>query len=139
MSDQPALAEFLEARLAEDWEAATASITTVGDTWEASGSVVEIEGDTKGRSVFEWTVCFDEGAPSEAQADHIARHDPARVLREVAAKRRIMEFAEKVDALAETVFQEFSNHPEADGVALLKMLALPYADHPDFDPNWSTT
>lgn len=33
---------------------------------------------------------YDEGGRDEDQADHIARHDPARVLAEVAAKRAIL-------------------------------------------------
>lgn len=40
------------------------------------------------------TVVYDEGAPDENQAPHIARHDPARVLREVEVWRKILlEFA----------------------------------------------
>ncbi len=36
-------------------------------------------------------VTYDESAPSEAQAAHISRHDPARVLRWVKAARQILE------------------------------------------------
>ena len=38
-------------------------------------------------------VVFDEGAPSAEQAAHIARHDPARALREVAAMRKLIAYA----------------------------------------------
>jgi hypothetical protein len=34
-------------------------------------------------------VVYAEGYPTFAQAQHIARHDPARILREVEAKQRI--------------------------------------------------
>ncbi|MGH9252637.1 MAG: DUF6221 family protein [Acidimicrobiales bacterium] len=54
---------------------------------------------------------------SMADADHIARHDPARVSADVEAKRRIMKVAEF----------------ELD---ILELLALPYADHPDYDEAW---
>ena len=74
------LIDFIEARLAEDESAAQAA---GGDTWQIdSGSWLV--------SNSHGPVVYDEGKPSEEQADHIARHDPARVLREVAAKRAIL-------------------------------------------------
>ncbi|WP_127933425.1 DUF6221 family protein [Nonomuraea polychroma] len=71
---------------------------------------------------------------------HIARYDPARVLREVEAKRCIL------DALASDVAQ-FSGGVEqqkfaermatwAKAYAVLRLLALPYADHPDYQERW---
>lgn len=36
-------------------------------------------------------VTYDEGAPSEAQARHIAAHDPAFALADIAAKRKILD------------------------------------------------
>jgi hypothetical protein len=36
-------------------------------------------------------VVYDEGSPTDAEAEHIALHDPARVLAEVVAKRRILD------------------------------------------------
>lgn len=36
-------------------------------------------------------VVYDEGSPSEAQRRHIARHDPERVLADIAAKRAILD------------------------------------------------
>lgn len=81
-----ALVEFVEARLTDDERvalAATRNAWTV-DRWTNDHGV-------------EFTVVadYDMGAPafaikSGADAAHIARHDPARVLREVAAKRRIL-------------------------------------------------
>jgi hypothetical protein len=60
-------------------------------------------------------------------ARHIARWDPARVLAEVAAKRRIL-------GMVERTHRESDDYPGWEGAAL--HLALPYADHPDFDPAW---
>lgn len=54
-------------------------------------------------------------------AQHIARHDPARVLRECAAKREL------VDAW----------HDEHGGGHVLKTLAAVYSDHPDYRQEWS--
>lgn len=65
-------------------------------------------------------------------AGHIARHDPARVLAECEAKRRIIErqqlFAGAVDAADLSVLDELAG--------VLRLFALPYADHPDYDETW---
>jgi hypothetical protein len=85
----------------------------------------------------EWQV---EGA---ANLRHIARHDPARVLREVAAKRRVLErhtagwrgsgnpclgcnFGPQEDEFTEDI----EECPE------LRDMASVYADHPDYNPAW---
>ena len=60
--------------------------------------------------------------------DHIARHDPARVLADVAAKRAI------VAACAYNLEYEEYGHTLAERV--LRALALPYADHEDYKPHW---
>ena len=82
------LAKFLEARIAEDKLAALTACTGSGDRdWKA-----EPPGMAEGRiydSAGE-VVVYDEGSPTFAQAQHIARHDPGRVLREVDAKRKIL-------------------------------------------------
>ncbi|MFE2712261.1 DUF6221 family protein [Streptomyces mirabilis] len=57
---------------------------------------------------------------------HIARHDPARVLREIEAKRRI------VDRYA-----WLREHGDTGGTAwVLPLLALPYADRPGYREEW---
>lgn len=59
--------------------------------------------------------------------DHAERHTPARVLREVDAKRELLdEYIREIgdDAANETAQQ------------LGKLLALPYADHPDYREQW---
>src|SRR6266576_4463664 len=82
MSD---LVAFLRARVDED-EAAARLAAREGGTWTQDdpvrfpGAISSLGGQ----------VVYDEGAPDENQAPHIARHDPARVLREVEAKRAIL-------------------------------------------------
>lgn len=49
--------------------------------------------DTDGR-----IVTYDEGAPTEEQAIHIAANDPAAVLRRVAADRKLIALYEKARA-----------------------------------------
>lgn len=55
--------------------------------------------------------------------------DHSRVLAECQAKRRIIE------GVYETVMMGISGL----GPITLRMLALPYADHPDYDSSWSVT
>lgn len=54
---------------------------------------------------------------------HIARHDPARILRECGAKRRIVADFDQYD-------------PGEQGDMNLRSLASVYADHPDFRDDW---
>jgi hypothetical protein len=74
-------------------------------------------------------------------ADHIARHDPARVLRECEAKRRIVGAhpytddgghccADPQGGLGEEMYW---NEP----CPTLAALAAVYAEHPDYDESWS--
>ena len=69
-------------------------------------------------------------------AEHIARQNPARVLAEVEAKRRIL-----------AVHRPYVPEPDqaclgcAGGIMftscpVVRLLALPYADHPDYCDEW---
>ena len=61
----------------------------------------------------------------------VARKAPARVLREVEAKRRIIQ--EHVDQ----VEMDDPCVPIVAGERPLRHLAAVYADHPDYDPEWA--
>lgn len=72
-----------------------------------------------------------EYSDSAAEADerHIARHDPARVLREVEAKRRVVDR-----------YSWLREHGDTGDMAwVLPLLAAAYADHPDYRPEWAPT
>lgn len=86
----------------------------------------------------------DDGDPVNA---HIARHDPTRVLREVEAKRRILEqyeasleqskrFRQRAASGVESDAQKLQRSTESIRLLVLlgvvRLLALPYADHPDY-------
>lgn len=70
----------------------------------------------------------DRGAPERADAEHIARWNPARALAEVAAKRSVLTEIERILPVC-------IDPMTPAGVVALAM-AQPYADHPDFDPAW---
>ena len=70
--------------------------------------------------------------------EHMAEHDPARVLREIDAKRALLRRANGgVDYPhthpGEDDADHLSRHHD-DG--LLRLLALPYADRPGYKPKW---
>lgn len=64
---------------------------------------------------------------------HIARHDPARVLREAEAKRQRVDLAQQIASERGHPFWAYA------GEQLLKLEAAPYADHPDYRAEWSST
>lgn len=153
------IVEFLTARLDEDQAAAEAAGATrsgkiaswrvdcdcpgihVNDCYER-----RVEGDN--------ITIYDEGGHDEDQARHIARWDPARVLAEVAAKRRIVELhtsgsyrtyhCDNGDHIqewqCERAKEPYTEHRYCEVCSHecveLPLLAAPYADHPDYDTAW---
>jgi hypothetical protein len=131
------LIAFLAARLDED-EAAAMAATGTAWAWEATGdkdnswAVGYVEGEDgrplsgeigHGQGVVIDGVCESINGHL-ADAAHIARHDPARVLREVEAKRRILA-------------EHSGNHKCGwwiPGCPTVEALAAVYSDHPDYQP-----
>jgi hypothetical protein len=85
-------------------------------------------------------IVYDEGYPSEDEAEHIARHDPARVLAEVAAKRRILALHSEphlcpdVDGILGGGM--YSAYVTPDECPTVRVLALPYAGREGWNPTW---
>lgn len=115
------LVQWLRAQLDEDERIARA-VTTEG-VWRVGrshgGASVEGEG---------WTVA---GADALDGA-HIAAHDPARVLREIEAKRDLLRFAEGIHDHHET----FTTGVAARLEATLRLFAAAYADRPGYREEW---
>lgn len=105
------LVEFLTARLDEDEAVAR----------RADADRVHVDPDL---SVDAW-VCHDTGT-------HVGL-SPARVLAEVAAKRRIVEM------FSGNLHEKWDDGFEAEKmvVPILRTLALPYASHEDYDAGWA--
>ena len=123
------LTEFLLARLAEDEAAAKATLDEDGERWT--------------RGVLRYSVRFDSVVmlnesevvvveADEHVADHIARHDPARVLADVESKRRIVELARENTQRWEAGETQFL----PDDTACVLQLASVFADHPDYQEAW---
>lgn len=82
-------------------------------------------------------VVYDESTPSPEEAVHIAAHDPARVLREIDAKRKLL-----TDLLPDLQQADRSIEGEwgsSDDLAerMLRLLALPYADREGYREEWA--
>ncbi|MEU8279545.1 DUF6221 family protein [Microbispora bryophytorum] len=75
-----------------------------------------------------------------AQAAHIALHDPASVLADIAAKRKILDaLAPDIEAFSGEVAQADAAERMANwlrAVAVVRLLAEPYASHPDYREEW---
>jgi Family of unknown function (DUF6221) len=132
------LTAFLEARLAED--EATAREAAAGDQarWKATGDLepAVYVADGGPVAVGPWG-----GSLREDEAAHIARHDPARVLRDVAAKRAIL----AMHAEFWRLYRTFEQAGEPGSISLgraqglsdvLRQMAAVYASHPDYRAEW---
>lgn len=74
---------------------------------------------------------------------HIARHDPARVLREVDAKRQLLalhavDYRERPERVLGEVDDPFCAEcvGERYPCATIRLLALPYVDRPGYREEW---
>lgn len=139
MSD---IVEFLRARLDEDEAVARAAIIPAHDgpnaykphpelaEWLYDGDEVEYV-QTPEMLAHKYpdrlyVTADSEGLVPAVNGDvgpHIARHDPARVLREVEAKRVALDW--------------YLNDDDTVMSATVHAIAAIYADHPDYDAAWA--
>lgn len=86
------------------------------------------------------------GMSEDAQTIHVARHDPARVLREVAWKRHLLGFALAAFSQESKIGERPGRDPETNAYDkgradtarfMLRLLAMSWSSHPDFRAEWS--
>lgn len=144
------LIDFLTARLDDDERVARAASADGSDsygTWRSEH--IDGGGRAKIRDAERFCVIHDDGEFDGATADHIALHDPARVLREVEAKRRILDLhgcagrkvgegypADGFAWCATCGSGEEHEYPTPWPCVTLRLLALPHADHPGYREEW---
>ncbi|MBM4549356.1 hypothetical protein GS445_06580 [Rhodococcus hoagii] len=134
MSD---IVEFLRARLDEDEQTATAAVAaTFGGcpTWTSKDDGTGRQ--THGYAMADHTaICGHDGDDVLLPvADHIARHDPARVLREVEAKRRVINgWSDPFGNLN----AEQADAARVEKARVLHSLAAVYSDHPEYQQEWA--
>lgn len=141
------LVEFLEARIAEEEAGAHAA---GGQDWY----LVLVPPPAMRRTPDEethWSVdspasLVSYEVTSRGKAGHIADWSPARVLADCKAKRAVMDcifaYEYKIDgewACCHSAGEIRAGECEAtpvDEIEALRALALPYADHPDYQKKW---
>ncbi|MEV5940656.1 DUF6221 family protein [Streptomyces sp. NPDC051994] len=130
-----ALVQFVRDRLDEEAEAARKA---GGDAWrfDAVDSAGGVVFDSRDRPIMESASDpgrshgHDRTAADHHQAAHAVRHNPARVLAEVEAKRRILDGIAGADAEGAYITATFT------AMDVLRLLALPYAGHPGYREEW---
>lgn len=151
------LIDFLTARLSEDEALANACHNLRqpledGEVWVIEDYVPSTPDAVQAGA---WVVTGPDGedgiglVSSDARSKHVARHDPARVLAEVAAKRRLIGNHQGDDkgccrTCAHWTTDWVDGH-KVDRLAYegvlapcltLRLLALPYWDHLLYDERW---
>lgn len=131
------LVEFLERRYAERQAIAEAapegpwhSVLETGDDAENFGSVY-FGGPSwaDAKCLADW---YEPGA-----GEHIERHDPAYVLADLASKRAILDFVQRVQASAgEPPY--WCTEDAGALIHIVRLLAAPFLDHPEYQKEWDT-
>lgn len=155
MSSVDDLVAWLRAQIDEDERVAKAA--TAGPWWYNPAKAWHLPDDLPTRRNGEEFVganlvpsvatCVAATGPADhpqsmADAQFIARHDPARVLREVESKRRILDALPSDDGY-DAGRAKFSDYESCDDSCVgqvmhevVKLLALPYADRPGYQEEW---
>lgn len=124
------LSRFLRARL--DEEAALAHGASPGP-WhvnDESDEVLAVDGVTVADGF------ALSGKQLRATAAHIARNDPPTILFEVDIKRQLADRAAQTRAWAVGESGAVAGPAVTLANDILRILALPYADHPDYQEGW---
>ena len=137
MTSMDDLVAFLRARLDEDEADASESVRGPWQARERSGGGWIVTGRTDPHLV----ATFDDYGFDRRTPYHIARHDPARVLAEVTAKRQIVQLHEGGGHECAV----FDRHGaidycyyvlEGDACSTLRLLAMSYVNHPHYQEAW---
>lgn len=139
------ITEFLNARLDEDEAVAReASVSAGHEAWAAFG-YKDIAGvgaphpdhpDGEEWYLLDGNLLRQSG--DRPLAEYVARHDPARVLREITAKRAIIEICVGQGYVEDGPCSWRTSPPEAPVTWFtLAELAAVYADHPDYQQEWA--
>ena len=130
----PGLIPFLNARLDEDEAAANAA---GGDEWEHDSFGLSRTGENSFAGQWTDSGLMDFGP----EGDHAARHDPARVLREVAAKRARLAMFDQALTEMDRLLADDDAEKTGQGAAIgrceaaraaVELDAAVYSDHPDY-------
>lgn len=136
--------EFIRARLDEDQAAANGAREDWGAEWQACGTwwlegvqhytVSDIARGELGHVAYAY----------EENVTHIARHDPARVLRQVAMLRAILHLHRSEETADKPPFLVCRHDQVAQMTGLypcltVQHIAAMWSDHPDYRQEWPNT
>jgi hypothetical protein len=119
------LTEFLLSRIAEDEAVARLPDLMWPSSWTAKFRDYEALRETKPRDY--------------AMGRYCTQFDPARVLAECEAKRRIVEdMVSSIEWAGSADCPDPAPYLRRVGTLqeVIRLLAIPYADHPDYDETW---
>jgi hypothetical protein len=123
--------EFLLARIAEDEKAAKAAHSgawTIAAPWGPHDLLTGLVDKSGARVV--------DGA--QEMLEHIARHDPARVLADCDGQRRTVELHQLREKGRGAVSAcRTCGRRHGWPCSTLRFLALPYVNHPSYRPEWA--
>ena len=130
------LEEFLAARLSDDEATAKRAASVAGPDWQY-GLFLPDDGPATTMLLSDQDVPLADmlHRDDEEIAPFLIAHDPARVLREVKAKRKILAAHEKSDG----GYCELCYYGYGGGswpCPTVRALAAVYGDHPDYDKAW---
>ncbi|MEV4670986.1 DUF6221 family protein [Actinomadura sp. NPDC049382] len=118
------LVEFLNARLDEDEQTAREAGNR---RWLIEDNTISLWPENEHDGFMTW--------PTRSDARHAVHWQPERVLAEVEAKRRIVdEHGPNEYGLCDVCV--LNDDARRAPCPTLRLLALPYADHPDYDESW---
>ena len=122
------LVEWLRAQLDEDERIARAAVDELdgpelGSDWRYDGQYVETARERTMVAV------GSQDLMEPGVGRHVAEHDPARVLREINAKRRTLVRCEEAMLSASPMLVHFAKQTAWE-------MALPYADRPGYREEW---
>lgn len=134
--------EFIQARLDDDERIARAAteLPSVAPkypakrpAWEPEEWAVDEFGDVRTVNGASDPILTDSGsARSRQAADHIARHDPARVMQQVTALRDAV-----VSIRLQNIYPNGYDLDEVNFRADLRPIAAIWSDHLDYQREWS--
>jgi hypothetical protein len=133
------LVTWLRAQLDDD-ERVAREAANYGDTWRDGSGKTLIYPSDESRHPGP-IIIGPYGDLEDVHTDHIVRWDPARVLAEVDAKRRIIDRwadlrREVLDALDRDEDDAAPTATEFAYEQVVQTLALPYADRPGYRDEW---
>lgn len=140
------LVQWLHAQLDDDERTAQAAAAGPWSTrW--TGQEHELVAPARAYPIAEWTYAIATQEPEAsaqraecdtANADHIARHDPERVLCEIKAKRQLLaEHAPRDGRCRVCAAHAYDSWTRFRAPCpTLRLLALPYADRPGYRDDW---